>query len=210
LAAVFALPEARSPTGAEEKMKSLGGTFRSEIEVRRSRFLAYAVPFGEFARTKERLRDEHPKAGHIAWAWRHINEYDHIVESSADDGEPRGCAGPPILGVMRGMELIDAAILVVRYFGGIRLGTGGMARAYSAASRAVIDAAQLQAWEKLEKLVFRSDYSDQRQIHYLLDRLGIGRPVCRYEETGIIWEVEMPVELIRRFLSEADRLIDIR
>jgi len=69
------------------------------------------------------LRESHPKARHIVYAYRELNEFEQIVENSSDDGEPKGSSGVPVLNVLRGEDFINVAILVVRYFGGIKLGT---------------------------------------------------------------------------------------
>jgi len=77
------------------------------------------------------LKIEHPKARHIVYAYRELNEFNQIIENSSDDGEPKGSSGVPVLNVLRGEEFINVAILVVRYFGGIKLGIGGLVRAYT-------------------------------------------------------------------------------
>ena len=181
----------------------------AEIEVKRSRFIALLVPYVDFSGLQERLKREHPKASHVVYATRHINEYGQIVENSSDDGEPRGCAGQPVLNALRGAELVESALLVVRYFGGIKLGTGGMVRAYGAAAREVIEAARLEPWRPLGRLRFISGYNAQRQIHYLLERLGIPPGTCRYEGEGVHWELKAPNEDLERFRQEAGRLIRI-
>ncbi len=190
-------------------MKSLKETHLAEWEVKRSRFLAYLVPMGEFEILQRSLKAEHPKANHIAWARREINEYHQVVEQANDDGEPRGCAGQPILNAMRGAGLVECGLLVVRYFSGIKLGTGGMIRAYGGAARAVIEEAKLYAWIPHLRLSFSSDYSTQRQIHYWLDRHGIRQREIHFEEAKILWNLEASEEQIDLFIQEAGRVIEI-
>lgn len=74
----------------------------------------------------ERLKAEHPKAAHVVWALRERNGYGQIVENQSDDGEPKGTSGQPSLNALRGAQLVNAGALIVRYFGGIKLGTGGL------------------------------------------------------------------------------------
>jgi|FLOH01.1.fsa_nt_gi uncharacterized YigZ family protein len=103
-----------------------------EYEDRGSRFLTYVFHAPEEAVFQQRLaelRAEHPKACHHCWAWRIGKAY-----RFSDDGEPGGTAGRPMLQVLEGSGLEDIGAICVRYFGGTKLGTGGLARAYSAAT----------------------------------------------------------------------------
>lgn len=78
------------------------------------------------------IAGDHPDATHVCWAWR-LGAPPR--ERSHDAGEPRGTAGPPILRALRGADLSDALVAVVRWYGGTQLGKGGLARAYGAAAR---------------------------------------------------------------------------
>lgn len=114
-----------------------------EHEDRGSRFLTYVfhAPAEEvFMQRLEELRAEHPKACHHCWAWRIGNAY-----RFSDDGEPGGSAGRPMLQVLEGSGVDDIGAICVRYFGGTKLGTGGLARAYTAATaRGVDDAGRFE------------------------------------------------------------------
>lgn len=110
-----------------------------EYEDRGSRFLAWvfhAPDEAAFQQRLEELKIEHPKARHHCWAWRIGGAY-----RFSDDGEPGGTAGRPMLQVLEGSGLHDLAGISVRYFGGVKLGTGGLARAYSGSTaRALAEA----------------------------------------------------------------------
>jgi len=149
-------------------MQNVVERFEEEIEVKRSRFIAVLLPYRDFKEERARLNAVHPKASHIVYAYRFMNECQQIVEQSTDDGEPRGCAGVPILNVMRGKELIDSALLVIRYFGGIKLGTGGMVRAYSAAAKEVIAASTLTEWIVKDTCETVCTYNGLRELEYRL------------------------------------------
>lgn len=106
-----------------------------EIREKGSRFLAWIGPAAgeEAARTAlDAVARRHPDASHHCWAWRLGSP---PRERSSDAGEPPGTAGMPILQVVRGAGLSDVLAVVVRWFGGTRLGKGGLARAYAAAAR---------------------------------------------------------------------------
>ena len=128
----------------------------TQIEVKKSKFIATLAPFKDFESLNKALRDEHPKAAHVVWAYRYLNEFGQIVENSSDDGEPKGSSAPALLAVLRGAELIDTCALVVRYFGGIKLGIGGLVRAYGASVNEAIKSAKdmgvLEFFEKKESL----------------------------------------------------------
>lgn len=112
-------------------MKTIEKEISAAQEIKKSSFIAYLAPLASFEALRARLRRQHPKARHIVWAYRALNEPGQIVENSSDDGEPKSTAGAPCLNALRGAELINAAVLVVRYFGGIKLGAGGLVRAYT-------------------------------------------------------------------------------
>lgn len=128
----------------------------SQIEVKKSKFIAVLAPFKDFESLNKVLRDEHPKAAHVVWAYRYLNEFSQIVENSSDDGEPKGSSAPALLSALRGAELVDTCVLVVRYFGGIKLGIGGLVRAYGASTNEAIKSAKeagiLEFFEKKEIL----------------------------------------------------------
>lgn len=128
----------------------------TQIEVKKSKFIATLAPFRDFESLNKALRDEHPKAAHVVWAYRYLNEFGQIVENSSDDGEPKGSSAPALLAALRGAELIDTCALVVRYFGGIKLGIGGLVRAYGASANEAIKSAKdmgvLEFFEKKENL----------------------------------------------------------
>jgi len=96
-----------------------------------------------------------------------------IVENSSDDGEPKNSSAPPILNVMRGETLVDSAILVVRYFGGVKLGIGGLVRAYKDAAVGVVAAATTQPFEHHEKITFFCLYSDFSKVEYVFQNLQL-------------------------------------
>ena len=128
----------------------------TQIEVKKSKFIATLAPFKDFESLNKALRDEHPKAAHVVWAYRYLNEFGQIVENSSDDGEPKGSSAPALLAALRGAELVDTCALVVRYFGGIKLGIGGLVRAYGTSINEAIKSAKdmgvLEFFEKKESL----------------------------------------------------------
>ena len=109
------------------------GTAHAELRGKGSRFLALVEPVEDESVARERLKSlsiEYSDATHVCWAWR-IGQ--PPSERSSDAGEPAGTAGTPMLRVLRGAKLSDLMAVVVRWYGGVKLGKGGLARAYSQA-----------------------------------------------------------------------------
>ena len=154
-------------------MKFVDKEFSALYEEKRSKFIAHLCPYKDFDKMMQRLKDEHPKARHFVYAYRYLNEFDQIVENSSDDGEPRGTSGKPSLNVLGGAGFINSAVVIVRYFGGIKLGTGGLVRAYGDAVNLVLQNCEPKEYKKLEKRVLELDYDELSKIEYLIANLSI-------------------------------------
>jgi len=179
-------------------MKYVDKVYTNVTEVNKSKFIAYLIPANEFLDLQKSLKKEHPKANHIVYATRELNEYEQIVENSSDDGEPKGCAGVPSLNVLRGEKLINTGVLIVRYFGGIKLGTGGMARAYAMSAKNVISNAELIEYEKLERYSFESSYNDINKILYKLKSIGIEDFSREFDTYDVKWHIKATKDKIEK------------
>jgi uncharacterized YigZ family protein len=112
-------------------------TLRIENMVSNSRFIATVTRTDAVSEAKafiQSIRDEMPDASHHVYAFK-IGYGGSVIEGMSDDGEPSGTSGPPVLAVLRGADIGDIAIVVTRYFGGTKLGTGGLVRAYRGAAK---------------------------------------------------------------------------
>jgi len=184
-------------------MYAIHQAYVSTTEVNRSKFIAHLVPIEAYDGLQKKLKLEHPKANHVVYALRYLNEFNQIVENSSDDGEPKGCAGVPVLNVLRGEALVNCAVLVVRYFGGIKLGTGGMARAYALAVKNVIKTASLHSYVKEIEYHFETSYAQVDKTLYLLKQLEISSFERRFESRQVKWNVktdEKKIEILSRSL----------
>ncbi|HVT59926.1 MAG TPA: YigZ family protein [Thermoanaerobaculia bacterium] len=136
--------------GARAPVRAPAAEAVAELREKGSRFLAVVRPAGgekEVAEALAALARRFPDATHLCWAARLGSP---ARERSSDAGEPAGTAGVPILQALRGAGLSDALAVVVRWFGGVKLGRGGLARAYSAATREALRAVQVV--ERLPRL----------------------------------------------------------
>ncbi|HEY9190056.1 MAG TPA: YigZ family protein [Sulfurovum sp.] len=171
-------------------------------EVNRSKFITLLVPISKYEGLQEALKKAHPKASHVVYAFRYLNEFDQVVENSSDDGEPKGCAGIPSLNVLRGEGLINCAVLTVRYFGGIKLGTGGMARAYALSVKNALKEATSVAYEKEVATRFSTHYNEVDKILYRLKQLDLTNYERDFGVDKVDWKVTGSEEKIDRLKSE--------
>lgn len=119
-----------------------GRTFMYEEEIKRSRFIALARRAHDEGQARafiDEVRADYPDARHHCSAYYFQVPGSNPVERSSDDGEPSGTAGKPMLDVVKGSGLSDVVVVVVRYFGGVKLGAGGLVHAYSGATSGVLD-----------------------------------------------------------------------
>ena len=164
----------------------------AELEEKKSRFLAFLVPIEQFDARLEALRVEHRKANHHVTAFRRIYDDDHIEEGAKDDGEPAGTSGMPMLKVLIGRGLINCGVIVVRYFGGTKLGAGGLARAYSGAASRAIDQANLIPWERVRQTTITGRFDQTADIERQISLLALHVMDRHYHETGVDILVEGP------------------
>lgn len=159
---------------AEEKLyTTLKQKGQAELTERKSRFIGHAMP----CKTEKEALDfiagikhEYADATHNVWAY--MLEKNSIARYS-DDGEPQGTAGIPVLDVIRKSKFTDACIVVTRYFGGILLGAGGLVRAYSAAARDAVSAAEIITYELYVEMKVRCSYSEYQKVEYTFAEYGI-------------------------------------
>ena len=140
---------------------------------KKSRFISYLFPYQNFEAAQKKLKQQHPKARHFVYAYRYLDEREQLVENSGDDGEPRGTSGKPSLAVLSGCNAINTAVITVRYFGGIKLGTGGLVKAYSDAVNAVCDVASFQSYQKLGQQTLTVSHKKLPALFYQLKRHNI-------------------------------------
>jgi uncharacterized YigZ family protein len=185
-------------------MQTIKEHFHATLEVKQSKFIAHLTPYNDYDDLLQQLKKQHPKARHFVTAYRYLNEYEQIVEHSSDDGEPKGTSGKPSLIVLQGHELIDSAVIVVRYFGGTKLGTGGLVRAYSDAVNLVVSEADLIKYQKEVYETIEVDYSSTRLIDYELDKYNID-VIDRVFDAKVIYKVKAPKESMQQFLNSIKR-----
>ncbi len=191
------------PTQERDYYYTISSTLRApELKVLGSRFIADVVPVTskeEIESYLSSLGKEFYDASHHCYAYRLGNLGDLV--RAADDGEPAGTAGKPILMVLLGADLTNVLCVVTRYFGGTKLGTGGLARAYSdAVQLAVKNATRIQIL--LTKTVtLNCSYEELKMIERLLSQYELRSYNSEYGER-ISMTVDIRLSLIKKFLDE--------
>jgi len=144
---------------ADDSYRTIRHISEGRYAEKRSRFIAYAIPVKTAEEAREQLdkyRKQYYDARHICWAY--MLGADRLTFRVNDDGEPSSTAGKPILGQINSNDLTDILILVVRYFGGIELGTSGLIAAYRTAAAEAIAAAKIEELTVDEDIVVRFEY----------------------------------------------------
>lgn len=175
----------------------------AELEEKGSRFIGHLVPYSAFDATLAALRQEHRKASHHVTAFRHVLGDSRIEEGARDDGEPAGTSGMPMLKVLTGSHLVDVGLVVVRYFGGTKLGAGGLARAYSGAAARCIAAATLVPWVRIARRTLSCPFGRVSECEQAAAALGLAVIERSFTETGCTFTLEGPEESLSRLPESA-------
>jgi uncharacterized YigZ family protein len=141
-----------------------------QYEIKRSRFLAWVKHTENPALAKawfSEIRDAYPDARHVCWAYI-AGAPNTPLQSMSDDGEPSGTAGKPMLRVLQHSGAGEIATVIVRYFGGIKLGKGGLARAYSSGVSETLKQTSFQLKVPHTVIIIRCTFADEHTIRHLL------------------------------------------
>jgi len=156
-----------------KQLLTLNRSGTAEFEIKKSRFIGAVYPCTTQQQAVQQLNTlarQHPNANHLAFAWR-IRMTDGVInERCHDAGEPTGTAGRPIMAPLEGEKVINVVVGVIRYFGGIKLGTGGLTHAYGNAAKMAIEQAEFQPWVEMTEFDMEIDYSRLQNLEYQLKK----------------------------------------
>lgn len=185
-------------------MRTLAAPFSHEEEIKKSRFVAHAGRADEVQSALDFIaRNSHPDASHNCWAYLIGNHY-----RFNDDGEPASTAGKPIFSAIQGGGLDHVVIVVVRYFGGIKLGAGGLARAYGGCAASCLRQAETLEVVARQNIEINAPFDQIGAIYPLLERFEAVRVQESYRAAGIHLLISLPVtriEELRAATSDATR-----
>lgn len=174
--------------------------FQQTYVVQKSRFLAYATRVDTAEQAQEFLkRVALPDATHHCYAYITIDG-----QKSSDNGEPSGTAGVPILQAIKQSNLSRVAVVVERYFGGIKLGTGGLARAYGQAASQVLNSVKPVLVRECVVFEFVTAYEQKAAIDKLV--VEYGKTLKTVYADLITWEVAVPVMQQTAFMDKLDEI----
>ena len=174
------------------------------LEVKHSRFLAQATPVADAAAAMDWLAQVADRAAtHNCWAYRIGQEY-----RSSDDGEPAGTAGRPILAAIDGQGFDRVMVVVTRWYGGIKLGAGGLVRAYGGAAAECLRTAPRQPLVTMEDAEVHCGFEDIGSVHAALAAFDAEKRGETFDADGVRLRVAVPaarLDALRRHLRDATR-----
>jgi uncharacterized YigZ family protein len=154
-------------------MQSISSPYTIEDAIKKSRFIGMLMPCLTDADVSNSLlhcQALHPNASHIAFAYR-IKTSNGLISRFNDAGEPSGTAGKPIFQHLEGKGLVNVLLAVIRYFGGIKLGAGGLTRAYGNTAKHVIEIAELHPFIEYVEQQLVLDYKQMQLFEHVLKKL---------------------------------------
>lgn len=170
----------------------------AQLKEKGSQFLAYAYPIRDAEQAEQLLADlwkQYHDATHIGWA-RRLAPPPRGEEKWSDDGEPNGSTGPPILNAIKGEDLWGVFVAVVRYYGGTKLGVGGLVRAYGGAAAEALALTKKQTIIRTKTLRVSIPHDRAGAIYALCDRMEIRIDTPGYTETGLLLPLIVPLSRV--------------
>jgi len=171
-------------TSAQQPLVPAAAAQRERV-IRKSRFIGHAervTTRAEAMALLARRQQQHPDARHHCWAYLLGDPEATASAAMNDDGEPSGTAGKPILNVIQHKGIGDVMVVVTRYFGGIKLGAGGLVRAYAGTTEAVLAALPLTRHQPQSRHALTADFADEQAVRHWCEQHGADIVSVRYGE----------------------------
>ena len=180
-------------------------------EIKKSEFIARAHYVQNRQQAMDFLaqaRKDYPDARHHCWAYQLGNPNSPSNAAFNDDGEPSGTAGKPILNVLSHKDIGDIMVIVIRYFGGIKLGAGGLVRAYSTATQQAVELLKTELQIAKESVTFIASYADEKDIRHFCQQHEADVLSVEYG-THIEIRCAFPLQAVETIQNFVDGRIDI-
>lgn len=183
----------------ENDMKTVKKQCQIEFEEKKSKFIGYIKPIQnkeEAEKFIKEIKQKHPDATHNCSAYKVISEGQEYFKSD-DDGEPSGTAGKPIGEIINLMDVCNLVIVVTRYFGGIKLGAGGLVRNYAKTAKLAIMESDTEEYVKTKEFLLDFDYDKVQEVDQILKLDNIEVVEKNYGER-VTYRVNIPDEIEKK------------
>ena len=185
----------------------------ARLEIKKSAFITYAYPVTSREQAMfhvEQLREQYADARHHCWAYIIGDPNNTTSAGFDDDGEPNGTAGRPILNVLQHKSIGNVIIIVVRYFGGIKLGAGGLTRAYAGSAQAAVDEMILSSYVPMIMVQILAEFATEAQCRYVVESLdgSIENVAYNKQVTLTVTLAEANIEHLKERLAMDGRVLD--
>ena len=185
----------------------------ARLEIKKSAFITYAYPVTSREKAMfhvEQLREQYADARHHCWAYIIGDPNNTTSAGFDDDGEPNGTAGRPILNVLQHKSIGNVIIIVVRYFGGIKLGAGGLTRAYAGSAQAAVDEMILSPYIPMITVEILAEFATEAQCRYVVESLNGSIENVAYSKqvTLTVTLAEANIEYLKERLAMDGRVLD--
>ena len=175
-----------------------------ELEVKRSQFIALcsdATTREEAILALEQARQDYPDARHHCWAYLLGAPNKPLSMAASDDGEPSGTAGKPILNVLQHNDVGDIMVIVVRYFGGIKLGAGGLVRAYSSVTQQILERIEKTPFVEMSKVSVTCNFAQEQYLRHIVEQAsGVVLKADYTSHVGL--HIDLPKDQISHLTSQ--------
>ena len=185
----------------------------TRLEIKKSDFITYAYPVTSREQAMfhvEQLRQKYADARHHCWAYIIGDPNNTTSAGFDDDGEPNGTAGRPILNVLQHKSIGNVIVIVVRYFGGIKLGAGGLTRAYAGSAQAAVDEMVLLPYVPMAQVQILAEFATEAQCRYVVESLNGSIDDVTYSKqvTLTVTLAEADIESLKERLAMDGRVLD--
>ena len=185
----------------------------TRLEIKKSDFITYAYPVTSREQAMfhvEQLRQKYADARHHCWAYIIVDPNTTTRAGFDDDGEPNGTAGRPILNVLQHKSIGNVIVIVVRYFGGIKLGAGGLTRAYAGSAQAAVDEMILLPYVPMTQVQILAEFATEAQCRYVVESLNGSIDDVTYSKqvTLTVTLAEADIDSLKERLAMDGRVLD--
>ncbi len=186
---------------------------KNTMTVKGSKFISSLIPVKskeEAEKKLEAIRKHYHDATHNCFAYRIYPD----IEKYSDDGEPSNTAGKPIMSVIKGNDLFNVLVVVTRYFGGTKLGVGGLIKAYSESAKNVVESCKAIFLENIKTVEVVVNFNEVSYIYHLSNQYGMKIEKEEYKNDGVIFTLRLKGDILERvkevLRDKLNRIPDIK